>query len=647
MPRKAAPRAACYAFVVRSFIVGTAGHIDHGKSALVRALTGTDPDRLKEEKERGITIDLGFAHLPLASDVVVSFIDVPGHERFVRNMLAGAHGIDAALLVVAADESVMPQTREHFHICRLLGIPRGIVALTKCDAADVESQALAEIEVRELVAGSFLEGARIARVSSRTGEGLAALEAGLLELARGSVPRSAEGLLRIPIDRAFSLRGFGTVITGTIVSGRVALGDELEAFPSGRQARVRGVQVHGQSVERADAGTRVALNLSGLDVSDVSRGDVLAQPGTLRTTSMLDVHLTLLAGERPLKDQARVRVHLASAEVLGRARLPGGGLASGESGVGQIRLERAAVAWRGEHLILRSYSPPVTIGGARVLDPLPPKRRSSERMGPERVAVLGAADPIRAAAFLVAEAGTVGIDAATLAVRVGTPMGPLAAALGADPAILSVGREPPVFLSGAAVDALAVRLSALLEAFHAGNPLMAVMRREELRQRLLRRAPPGLFEHLLDALAAAGKIRVEEGGVALSGHAVTLTPDEREARDLLLAAARAAGLEGLEVARTAEAAQKPLRLLEQVARVLIADGSLRRVGDRALVDRERLEALKGEVRRRWPPGMRVDVGQFKELTGLSRRFAIPLLEYLDRERVTRRAGSERYTVSSR
>jgi selenocysteine-specific elongation factor len=247
----------------------------------------------------------------------------------------------------------------------------------------------------------------------------------------------------------------------------------------------------------------------------------------------------------------------------------------------------------------------------------------------------------------VAEAGTVGIDAATLAVRVGTPMGPLAAALGADPAILSVGREPPVFLSGAAADALAVRLSALLEAFHAGNPLMAVMRREELKQRLLRRAPPGLFEHLLDALAAAGKIRVEEGGVALSGHAVTLTPDEREARDLLLTAARAAGLEGLEVARTAEAAQKPLRLLEQVARVLIADGSLRRVGDRALVDRERLEALKGEVRRRWPPGMRVDVGQFKELTGLSRRFAIPLLEYLDRERVTRRAGSERYTVSSR
>jgi selenocysteine-specific elongation factor len=634
-------------FDVRSLVVGTAGHIDHGKSALVRALTGTDPDRLKEEKERGITIDLGFAHLALGDEAVVSFIDVPGHERFVRNMLAGAHGIDAVLLVVAADESVMPQTREHFHICRLLGIPRGIVALTKCDVADAESQALAEMEARELVAGSFLEGARVERVSARTGEGLGALRAALLELARAAPRRPETGLLRIPVDRVFTLRGFGTVVTGTLVSGSAARGDELEALPSGRRTRIRGMEVHGEGVERAVAGTRVALNLAGIDVSDVVRGDVLASPGTLRATSMLDVELSLLPGERPLENQARLRVHLGSAEVLGRVRLPGDELRAGDTAVGQIRLERASVASRGDRLVLRSYSPSVTIGGARVLDPLPPKRRSSDRMGPERAVVLGATDPVRAAALLVAEAGTSGIDAATLAARAGAPATSLVAALDSDPTIVRVGRDGGVLLSRAAADALSSRLITLLEGFHAASPLRPAMPREELKHRLFARPPAGVFEHLLGTLAGAGTIRIEEAGVALARHAVTLGPEELQARETLLEAALAAGLEGIEVARVAEAGGKPLRVLEQVAGVLLAEGSLQRVGEKSLVLRERLETLKADVLRRWPPGSRVDVGGFKEITGLTRRHVIPLLEYLDRERLTRRAGSERFTVSSR
>ncbi|HEV7501172.1 MAG TPA: selenocysteine-specific translation elongation factor, partial [Vicinamibacteria bacterium] len=263
---------------MRSLIVGTAGHIDHGKSALVRALTGTDPDRLKEEKERGITIDLGFAHAALGDGLVASFVDVPGHERFVRNMLAGAHGIDAVLLVVAADESVMPQTREHFHICRLLGIPTGLVVLTKCDLADAELQALAEMEVRELTRGSFLEEAPVLRVSVRTGQGLDALREGLRNLAAAAPPRPADGLLRLPVDRAFTLRGFGTVVTGTLVSGRLGVGEEVEILPGERRARVRGLQVHGEQVDDVSAGHRTAVNLSALDVQDVTRGHVVTRP---------------------------------------------------------------------------------------------------------------------------------------------------------------------------------------------------------------------------------------------------------------------------------------------------------------------------------------------------------------------------------
>jgi len=633
---------------LRSFIVGTAGHIDHGKSALVRALTGTDPDRLKEEKERGITIDLGFAHLPLADDLVASFIDVPGHERFVRNMLAGAHGIDAALLVVAADESVMPQTREHFHICRLLGISRGIVALTKCDIADAESQALAELEVRELVAGSFLEGAPVVRVSARTGEGLPTLMAALLAVARSAPVRARDGLMRVPVDRVFTLRGFGTVITGTLVSGHVTAGEDLEALPSGRRTRVRGIQVHGEAADEAGAGTRIALNLAGLEVRDLARGDVLARPGTLNATWMLDVVVSLLPGERPLRDHARIRVHLASAEVLGRVRFPGrGALEPGGTGAAQIRLERPAVASRGDRLILRAYSPSVTIGGARVLDPLPQKRRAADHLAPDRTAVLGAANPVPAAALLVREAGTRGVDAATLSARVGTPSDTLVAALATDPGIVSVGREPAVLLSRESADALSTRLAGALESFHADNPLRTAMAREELKQRVFARSPAGVFEHLLEGLVAAGTIRVGDAGVALAQHAVTLKPEEQEAREALLEEARAAGLEGLDVSRAAETTRKPVRLLERMVTVLLADGSLQRVGEKALVHREPLEVLKQEVRRRWPPGSRVDVGEFKELTRLSRKYVIPLLEYLDRERVTRRAGSERFTVSSR
>jgi selenocysteine-specific elongation factor len=627
---------------LRSFIVGTAGHIDHGKSALVRALTGTDPDRLKEEKERGITIDLGFAHCELGDGLVASFVDVPGHERFVRHMLAGVHGIDAVVLVVAADESVMPQTREHFHICRLLGVPRGLVVLTKCDAADADSQAIAELEARELVAGSFLEAAPVVRVSARTGEGLPGLREALLGLARESPPRPSDGLLRLPVDRVFSMKGFGIVATGTLVAGQLATGEEVEALPSGRRARVRGLQVHGKAVEWAAAGTRTAVNLAG-EVEGLARGEVLARPGTLRATSMIDAVVSLLPGARPLADGTRVRVHVASAEVLARVRLLGAdSLEPGSSVLAQLRLESPAVAGRGDRLVLRSYSPADTIAGAVVVDPLPPRRRAADLPAVERLR--DAAGLLGAAEAMVAEAGTGGIDAARLAARLTVPLARLTAEIPDSGSLVALGQDPAVVVSRDALARLGEEALAALEAFHRGNPLKAVMPREELRGRAFGDAPVVAFERVLADLAAAGRVRLVPDAVSAARHEVRLSPGEEEARQLLLETAQAAGLAGVEVPALAERSKRDAKLLERVARVLIAERVLGRVGEGLLVHRDHLEALKQRVRERWPAGSKIEVAAFKELTGLSRKYVIPLLEYLDRERVTRRAGNDRLVL---
>ena len=605
------------------------------------ALTGTDPDRLKEEKERGITIDLGFAHLELGEAIVASFVDVPGHERFVRHMLAGAHGIDAVALVVAADESVMPQTREHFHICRLLGVPRGLVVLTKCDLADAETQAIAELEARELVAGSFLEGRPVVRASARTGEGMDALRAALLGLARETPPRPSEGLLRLPIDRVFSMKGFGTVVTGTLVGGELATGEEVEALPSGRRARVRGLQVHGEPVERAAAGTRTAVNLAG-EASGLDRGEVLSRPGTLRPTSMIDALVQILAGGRPLADGARVRVHAASAERLARVHLLGeAALEPGASALAQLRLERPGVVGRGDRLVLRSYSPAETIGGAVVVDPLPPRRRPRDRTAVER---LREAALRPAAEALVEEAGPAGIESTLLAARLTVPLARLEVELRASRTVVELGREPAVVLSSGALDGLGRAALRSLEAFHSEQPLKGGMPREELRNRVFRRAPGVAFERVLADLAGAGRVRLGPDVVAAAGHEVHLSAGEEEARRLLVDAARAAGLAGVEIPALASRSSRDPRLLERVARLLVVEHVLGRVGEGLLLHSDHLAALRKQVRERWPPGSRIEVPAFKDLVALSRKHAIPLLEYLDREKVTRRAGNDRVVL---
>jgi selenocysteine-specific elongation factor len=623
-------------------IIGTAGHIDHGKSALVHALTGTDPDRLKEEKERGITIDLGFAHVDLGDGVTASFIDVPGHERFVRNMLAGAHGIDAVLLVVAADESVMPQTREHFHICRLLGVRSGLVVLTKSDLADDESRALAGWEVRELVAGSFLEDAPVILASSKTGEGLDALRTALRALAAAVRPRPQTGILRIPVDRTFTLRGFGTVATGTVVAGSLAVGEEVEVLPGGRRARVRGLHVHGSAVERVDAGSRAAVNLAGLETGEVGRGLVLCTPDRLRATSLIDAELTLLPGGHPLEDGTRVRLHVGSAEVMARVRvLEGEAVTVATPSLVQLRLEQPVVAGRADRLVLRSYSPAATMGGALVLDPLPPKRRARDRGALERLRAAGD-DLGAAAACLVAESGARGLDAATLVARLTVESDAVAAALGPRPDVVALGDAVVAYLTRTALDGLAEAAALELQTFHREHPLRPAMPREELRRRALARSPEAAFAYVLAVLEQAGRIRLTPDAAALVGHSVTLTAPESEARQRLLDEAYAAGLTGLDL--TARAAAAGGELGERVAKVLVDEKLLLRVGG-FLVHHEHLDALKQEVRQRWPPGSHLDVAAFKDLTGLTRKFVIPLLEFLDRERVTRRSGADRMVLA--
>ena len=481
------------------------------------------------------------------------------------------------------------------------------------------------------------------RVSSRTGEGLDALRAALCALAAEAPARSSEGLLRLPVDRVFSLRGFGTVVTGTLVAGELRLGEEVELLPSGSRARVRGLQVHGEAVEQATAGTRTAVNLGGVEVEDVARGEVLVRPGTLRPTSMLDVDLTLLPAARRLVDGARLRVHVASAEALARVRLlEGAALEPGGRGIAQLRLESPVVAGRRDRIVLRAYSPAETIGGAVVVDPLPPRRRAGDAAAVR--ALRDASSPAAAAAAFVAEAGESGLDAGRLAARATLPLPALLEALRAAGPLVVLGAEPGVVIASAALAALAERAVAAVAAFHAQQPLRPGMPREELRERVFAHAAAPAFERVLGDLERAGRLRLLPDVVALARHEVKLSAGEEEARQLLVDSAQAAALAGVELPALAASSGKDPRLLERVCRVLVGERVLARVGEGLLVHREHLDRLKRDVRERWPSGSKLEVSAFKDMTGLSRKYVIPLLEFLDRERVTRRAGNDRIVL---
>jgi len=643
--------------VQKSVVVGTAGHIDHGKSALVRALTGTDPDRLKEEKARGITIDLGFAHT-IVDGINFAFVDVPGHERFVKNMLAGAGGIDLVVLVVAADESVMPQTREHFDICRLLRVRAGLVALTKSDLADAETLELARLEVRELVAGSFLEGAPVVPVSATTGEGLDRLRQELSAVASTIPGRNTDGAARLPIDRVFSMKGFGTVVTGTLVSGRVSIDDELLVLPGERQVKVRGVQVHGARHAEAVAGQRTAVNLSGVEVEEIARGQELVAPRAFGETRVADAALELLPDAKPLKHGARVRFHQGTAEILGRVAVVGPVAASagaapaiqpGSQAFVRLRLERTAVLARGDRYILRAYSPAVTIAGGVILDPRPPRtavRTDAALAHFRRLAINGTAS--RAEIDLAGAAAMIDAAAAT-----GLPVRLLVPRAGIDPpavgsrieTLIESGaamRAGEVLVAPAIVDDLKSRVVAALGAHHRAQPLSEGVPREELREQLFGRGHADVFSRVLEDLAAARTIVVRDR-VALAAHRVELSPEESRARTAIEQAFRDGGLKPPDAGAVAAGAGVPGAVVDRVLKLLQRQKVLVRL-DTLLFHDEALKQLKADLaalKTAAGPNARIDVATFKERFGVSRKYAIPLLEYLDRERLTRRVGDAR------
>ena len=637
-------------------VIGTAGHIDHGKSSLVQALTGIDPDRLVEEKRRGITIDLGFAHW-VDGDRTIAFVDVPGHERFVRNMLAGAGGIDAVMLVVAADRSVMPQTREHFQICRLLGVTRGLVVITKADLVDEDVVGLVSIEIAELVRGSFLADAPVMPVSARTGAGLGQLRDQLRLMTDATASRNQKDAARLPIDRVFTMTGFGTVVTGTLVAGSIAVNDALEVIPGGRQTTVRALQVHGASQERAEAGQRVAINLADMDVAGLSRGQVLSSPGALRATRAADVWVDVLP-DGALAHGTRVRFHHGTVDTLARVSVVGLATASGEppfldggaAGPVRLRFESPVAVRRGDRFVLRACSPVATIAGGVVLDPTAVREGVRNAATAERLRALhaspvaaGIADAV-AHARLVVDAGNRGLPTRDLIWRAGVAPDELADVVrGLEQAGAAVA-VAGTLVSPAVIDRGRGRVLAALAAHHDAQPLSDGLSRQEIRQGVLRGTEASVADAVLQQLEDAGQIAGRDR-VALGARRRVLSDDALRARDRIEATLRAAGLTPPGVEQLTAMPGVPAAVVTSVVQLMVRERVVVSVAG-LLYHRDALQALRAEVSGLKAGGgeASVDVASFKSRYGLSRKYAIPLLEYLDRERVTRRVGERRIVL---
>ncbi|MFW8601760.1 selenocysteine-specific translation elongation factor [Desulfobacterota bacterium M19] len=632
---------------MREIVLGTAGHVDHGKTSLVRALTGIETDRLREEKKRGITIELGFAFLDLPCGHRLGIIDVPGHEKFVKNMVAGAAGIDLVAFVVAADEGIMPQTREHFEICSLLGVRRGLIIITKIDMVEPDWLEMVEEDIREYFAGSFLENAPLLKVSSVSGEGIEEVKTELNRLVADSDLAAATGPFRLPVDRVFSMKGFGAVVTGTSIAGRVAVGDEIELYPQGGRGRIRGIQIHSREVEEVEAGHRTAINIQGVDLETIHRGEVLATPGCLRPSYMLDAEFTYLSSNKKiLKNRARVRVHLGTAEIMGRLVL----LEQEEGGPGdvlnvQILLEEAAAVWPGDHYVVRSYSPVFTIGGGTILNPRVSRKRRRFRDENPRIfqAYRGEADEL--AIFHLDESGINGLTYNDLEILTGIFGKRLSKVLRqplSQRRILLVDSERQWYVGARIMAVLENNAIEIIKQFHQDNPLKEGMGKEELRSRLQQGLEPRLFQLLLNNLARAGTIEQEQSLVRLSGHEVAMAADvsgiQREIEEMF----RAAKLNPPTIKEVmAHFKGQPEKLLREIIETLIHDDRLKRISGNLYFHRQCLTDLEERLRGVLERDNEIDAQGFKALTGLSRKFSIPLLEYFDRQKFTIRVGDKR------
>lgn len=623
----------------KHLILGTAGHVDHGKTTLIKAMTGINTDRLKEEQERGLTIDIGFAHLRLPSGRIIGIVDVPGHEKFLKNMLAGASGVDIALLVVAADEGVMPQTREHLEILDLLETRQGVIALTKCDLVDNEWLDIAEEDVRNAIETTFLKDARIVRVSGTTGEGVAELIAEIDRLADTAKQRSSEGPFRLPVDRVFTMTGFGTIVTGTLVSGTLRVGDPVTILPQGLQSRVRGLQVHGKKQELVEAGSRTAVNLVGVEVAELERGNVLVPPGYLQASTTLDASVTVLPDSpKPLSNRTRIRLHIGTAEAIGRVLILGGEeIVQGSKGMVQLRLEEPVVAARGDRFVLRFYSPTKVLGGGIVLDPTASRHKRNDTSVIERLqrALQGNPDDVVLDVLAASETGLIKPE---IVRKSGLSEQEIATALKRLADESRVVEHGGRWLARTAYEGIAARIRTTLNAYHSSNPMRSGMPKEELRAQFGSRMDPKGFQAVIALMAASGEIVASENTVRLSSHTPTL--DERQQKILSSISTDILNA-GVNPPLVGELVQKYGPETREMLSFLIERGELVKVTPDLLFHSRVIRQTEEALRHYLQTNGRMTVAQFRDLVGSSRKYVVPLLEYFDAKRVTRRVGDFR------
>ncbi len=631
----------------RDLVLGTAGHIDHGKTALVRALTGVDTDRLPAEKQRGITIDLGFASLTLGP-YHLALIDVPGHERFIRNMLAGASGLDLAMLVVAADDSVMPQTREHLEILRLLGLSGGLIVLTKCDLAEPSWISLVEDEIRELVRGTFLEKAAIVRTSAVTGLGLDALKNELIRLCEDVRVRQDSGLFRMAIDRSFTVAGHGTVVTGTVASGSVAIGDELEWQPAGRSVRVRGLHRHDQPVERLGRGTRGAINLVGVHHGEIKRGQELAATGYLQATRVLSVELMGSAEAiRPLRHRGRYRIHLGTAEVSATlALLEANELAPGGQQLGQLFLAEPVVAVHGQPLVLREESPPTTLGGGRVLQPVARRLRRRDQVAIARLSRLRSSDPLDRVSAALAFLGLKPWTEQALCALAGLSIDRIAAMLDqltASGALIEVpiGPRRSVRILAEFVDDLEDRVFRALGRLHAARPRQAAIPKAHIAAELPDLGSEALISGIVDRLRAQGKVIVEPRTVTVKGWEPKLSQGERKLKNELLESIRKGGMSPPEASDLAAGSGPRAAVIPELLTLLRDEQKVVEISPTLYLDFDVEADLRCKVIERLSDGSGMTMADLRDLLNTTRKYAVPIGEYLDRIGLTRREGDVR------
>jgi len=632
---------------MKSIVIGTAGHIDHGKSTLVKALTGTDPDRLKEEKERGITIDIGFANLQLGQDVQVGFIDVPGHERFIKNMLAGVGGIDAVILVVAADESIMPQTREHFDICKLLKVPAGIVVISKSDLVDSELLDLVRSELTQYLRNSFLEEAPIIAVSAQSRVGLDGLKLALRDLAE-SVPRkNVETAFRLPVDRCFSLHGFGTVATGTVLSGMIQKDQEVEIYPTGKKVRVRNLQVYGQTVKAASAGQRAALNLSNVQVDEIQRGMELSVPSRFAPVTSFEVSVHLLAHSPvSLKKQSRIRVHHGTSEVLGFVTPIGSKeIAPGENCFARLRLESPVLAIPGDPFIIRRTSPMVTIGGGRVVNSLARllagynlekaiQELRTLQSGDLKDRILGLA---RRSLFGGVEEDEILSQTLEPRAVVQTTLTSLAESN----QLKVLSEHPCCVMEMSSFMQLTEKAVNAVKEFHQKEPLAPGILKGQLHSSALRLTAQSTFRGILDHLCSQNLIVIDQDCVRLKGYESVLSEQESLAKNEIERVFLTAGWKVPSLDEVLDSLLVPKNQAVRLVTMLTKEGKLIKISESLYFHTQSISQVRDLLAEYRKKNDRIDVGAFKELTAISRRYAIPLLEYLDREKITRRVGGQR------